>query len=63
MIAGLEQAGLTPSDIARLARISRQTIYRIKNGEAREPSHQMFTKLALLSQRHGVPVPPPSHRR
>lgn len=51
MLAGLESAGLTRTQIARGAQISRQTLYRLLNGEYSAPSYETIIKLEALEIR------------
>jgi transcriptional regulator with XRE-family HTH domain len=55
MIAGLSNVGMTQSDIARQSGVSRQTIWRLETGEAREPTYDTFVKLDRV-YRAAVPV-------
>lgn len=45
MLAGLAATGMTTTDIARQAGLSRQTLYRLENGEARAPSFSTYERL------------------
>jgi lambda repressor-like predicted transcriptional regulator len=56
MIAGLEQAGLSRTEIAREAGLSRNTIWRAATGMWREPDHQSVVKLDRIFQRAVTPV-------
>jgi len=40
MIAGLELAGMTRTEIAQQAHMSRNTVWRLATGESREPSYE-----------------------
>ena len=54
LIAGLEQIGLSRSEIAERAGLSRQTLYRLVNGDGRAPQFETFEKLEKLSRRVGM---------
>lgn len=45
IIAGLESQGISRSDIAKGAGISRATVWRLAVGDARLPSYQTITRL------------------
>ncbi|WP_026618571.1 transcriptional regulator with XRE-family HTH domain [Ensifer sp. WSM1721] len=45
MIARLKASGLTPSMIARESGISRMTVWRIANGDARQPSYDTVHRI------------------
>ena len=51
MLAGLEGAGLTRTQIARGAQLSRQTIYRLLNGEYSQPAYETIKRLEALETR------------
>lgn len=52
MLAGLESAGLTRTEIAREARLSRQTLYRLINGEYSSPAYETIARLKALETNH-----------
>lgn len=45
MIAGLESVGLTRTQIAEGSGISRMTVWRLAEGEARRPSFETIERL------------------
>lgn len=51
MIEGLEAKGLTRSEIARAASISRTTVFRLAVGDARLPSFETISRLQALDAR------------
>ena len=56
MIAGLEQRGLSRSQIAARSGLSRQTIFRFAEGMARAPTLESYQRLAELVTKSGVPM-------
>lgn len=57
-VAGLQRHGMSLSKIAEQSGVSRSTIYRAINGEARQPSHDCYAKLDTLAKSFGPPPPP-----
>lgn len=55
MLAGLSSTGMSTTEIARQSGLSRQTLYRIKNGEAREPTYDTYQKIDRV-YRNSVPA-------
>ncbi|WP_139813071.1 helix-turn-helix domain-containing protein [Ensifer aridi] len=51
IIAGLESQGMTPSEIAREAGLSRMTVWRIAKGETSRPSYETVTRLKSVVAR------------
>jgi transcriptional regulator with XRE-family HTH domain len=51
MIAGLESSGLSRSEIAEQAHLSRSTVWRLAEGMAREPTHESFVKVSRLAEK------------
>lgn len=49
MIAGLEAAGLSRSDIARQADVSKATVTRLGNGNGKAPGYVTVEKIKSLS--------------
>ncbi|WP_346283779.1 helix-turn-helix domain-containing protein [Sinorhizobium terangae] len=56
IIEGLESQGMTPSEIAREAGLSRMTVWRIANGETSRPSYETVTRLKSLAARRNAAV-------
>jgi DNA-binding phage protein len=54
IIAALKATGLGPTEIAREAQLSRQTIYRFEAGYCRAPAYDTVTRLEQLQIRIGV---------
>lgn len=55
MISGLETvAGLSRAQIARAAGVSRMTVWRYAEGEARQPSHDSYERIDKLCRKVGV---------
>jgi len=50
MIAGLQESGLSRTEIARAIGLSRSTVWRAATGMWREPDHQSVVKLDRLYQ-------------
>jgi len=48
MIAGLKDDGLSMDEIARRAKVSRATVYRLGSGEARAPAYETVTRIKSL---------------
>jgi len=61
MIAGLELAGMTRTEIAQQCHMSRNTVCRLATGEAREPSFEKVRKIEVLHAQRvsGSPTPGP----
>lgn len=59
MLEGIASTGMNTTEIASQAGLSRQTLYRIKNGEAQQPSHETYTKLDRV---YRTAVPPPARQ-
>lgn len=51
IIAALKASGLGPSEIAREAHLSRQTVYRLEVGYCRMPSFDTVERLRALESR------------
>lgn len=58
LIAGLESQGLSRTEIARAAGISRQTVWRIASGQAREPGFNTIRRLEHVERIIPTPVTP-----
>jgi transcriptional regulator with XRE-family HTH domain len=56
MMAGIADAGMSQSELARQSGISRQTLYRIREGEAPKPSFDTYVRLDRV-YRAVVPAP------
>lgn len=50
MIAGLESSGMTRTEIARKAGVSRMTVWRLAVGEGRSPLYETIHALENLSK-------------
>ena len=50
LVAALEAQGMTRSEIAHGAGVSRDTVWRLATGNARRPSHETIERLKLFSQ-------------
>jgi transcriptional regulator with XRE-family HTH domain len=57
MIAGLEDRGLSRTQIAEEAGLSRATVWRLATGEAREPSWQTIDALRNIEKRIATDLP------
>jgi transcriptional regulator with XRE-family HTH domain len=51
MIAGLESAGLSRAEIARRAGLSRMTVWRLAEGEGREPLYRTVRAIEAVQQK------------
>nr|WP_280173970.1 helix-turn-helix transcriptional regulator [Rhizobium sullae] len=51
MIAGLESAGMSHAEIARQAGVSRQTIWRLANGEGRAPLWRTIARIEAVHRK------------
>lgn len=58
MICGLEAGGLSRTEIAREAKVSRMTVWRLAEGVAREPSYHTIERINGVAVRHRIAVPP-----
>ncbi len=54
IIAGLESQGMTPTEVAREAGLSRMTVWRIAYGETSRPSQETVTRLKSLAARRNA---------
>ena len=54
MIAGLESAGLSRTEIANRAGISRNTVWRMATGEVQEPAYSTVMRLERLAKTAAV---------
>jgi len=54
IVAGLSAQGMTKTEIARRAHISRDTLWRILAGMSRRPSHEVVTRIEALAKAAGV---------
>jgi transcriptional regulator with XRE-family HTH domain len=54
IIAGLQGAGLSRTDICRQTGLSQATIWRAVHGEMRAPAFETYQRLAHLAERLGV---------
>lgn len=54
MIAGLESAGLSRTEIAIRAGISRNTVWRMATGEVREPAYSTVIRVERLAKSAAV---------
>jgi transcriptional regulator with XRE-family HTH domain len=50
LLEGLGAAGLTDAEIAERAEVSRDTIWRFRNGMARQPTLDTYVRLARAYQ-------------
>lgn len=57
LITGLESAGLTRSEIAQRAGISRMTVWRLAVGDGRQPAYQTVKALETLRETLAKPTP------
>ena len=57
MVAALEASGLSRTEIAAEAHVSRMTVWRFAEGLAREPSVRTVSKIAAVVERHGLRAP------
>jgi transcriptional regulator with XRE-family HTH domain len=48
MISGLRSFGLGPSEIARAAKVSRQSLWRFENGKGLRPTYAVFERIEKL---------------
>ncbi|KQV11320.1 hypothetical protein ASC97_15470 [Rhizobium sp. Root1203] len=55
MIVGLESAGLTRSEIAQRAGISRMTVWRLAVGDGRQPAYQTIQRIEALKAKVSRP--------
>jgi len=62
MIMALESAGLTRAEIAQQAHMSRNTVWRLATGEAREPSYETVRKIEVLHAQRVSGSPTPGRR-
>jgi DNA invertase Pin-like site-specific DNA recombinase len=54
MISGLKASGMTPSEIARETKVSRQTLWRITVGAGSAPGYATFKRIeAVYAKRCG----------
>jgi transcriptional regulator with XRE-family HTH domain len=60
MISGLEANGVTRPEIVRRTGLSKNTIWRLANGEAREPKYETVQKVLDLKMRTDRLLPAPS---
>lgn len=51
MISGLEACGISRPEIARRARISCNTVWRLASGEAKQPKYETIQKVMDLKQK------------
>lgn len=58
MIAALHGAGMGPSQIAREAGLSRQSIYRLEQGMSARPSAETYQRIERAWLDRGCPPPP-----
>ena len=54
MIEGLRSHGMSFSEIAQRSGLSRQTIWRFANGEARAPTLESYHRVEQLAVKAGV---------
>lgn len=54
IIAGLEATGLSRTEIANQARLSRNTVWRMAQGEVREPTYSSVMRIKGLADRRAV---------
>jgi transcriptional regulator with XRE-family HTH domain len=60
MISGIEANGVPRPEIARRTGLSKNTIWRLANGEAREPKYETVQKVLDLKMRTDRLLPAPS---
>lgn len=63
MIAGLESAGLTRTQIAQQARLSRATVWRLATGEGREPLYSTISAIETVQKKFVARVNPVKQKR
>lgn len=54
MIAGLEASGMTRTEIATEARVSRMSVWRYAEGEAKDPKYATVQRITALCFSRGV---------
>jgi transcriptional regulator with XRE-family HTH domain len=59
MISGLVANGVPRTEIVRRTGLSKNTIWRMANGEVREPKYHTVQKVLDLKQRTDRVLPPP----
>jgi len=57
LIAGIESRGISRTEIAVGARISRTTVWRLATGEARAPSFETITRLIRYEEKIALVSP------
>jgi transcriptional regulator with XRE-family HTH domain len=55
MVAGLQDAGLSRTQICRQTGLSQATIWRAVHGEMRAPAFDTYDRLVRLAEKVGVP--------
>ena len=60
IIAGLEATGLSRTEIAREAHLSRMTVWRLAEGEAREPSFRVVSSIERVYEQRVSALQPVS---
>lgn len=63
LLSGLQAAGLSGAEIARLSGLTRGTVWRLENGMCRAPTLDTYVRIAGTYQREVGPVPPLNYRR
>jgi hypothetical protein len=51
MIRGIESLGITRTEIARGAQVSRTTVFRLAVGDARQPSFETISRIKAFEER------------
>jgi len=54
IIAGLEATGMSRTEIATEAKLSRNTVWRMAQGEVRDPNYSTVMRIKNLSDRRTV---------